>query len=124
GAAAETADTETQKKTLVTLATNIATLAEVLHHQGKLDEAGKRYREAEELYCRIEKEKKFLRGSRGFHHCELLLDQHLFSEVIERSHENEYADRESQNYYGIGLALIARGKAILAQWYQDKTKYC
>lgn len=72
---------DSKQKAKLTLATNIATLAEVLHQQGSIALAKLRFEQAEELYLANERPevyanipKAFLHRARGFHFCDLLLD--------------------------------------------------
>lgn len=65
----------------LTLATNLATLAEVSHQQGKMEEACREFAQAEELYIANERPEvyahtpiKCMHRARGFHFCDFLLD--------------------------------------------------
>ncbi|MET0622373.1 MAG: restriction endonuclease [Pyrinomonadaceae bacterium] len=62
-----------------------ATLADVLHQAGRVDEAAAFFREAEDLQQRWRPEHPFLFSLQGYLYCELLLGQGRTEEVRERS---------------------------------------
>jgi len=97
-----------------TLATNIATLAEVAHQQGLLESAEKGFREADQLYTSVGGV-KCIHGARGFHFSDLLLDLGKTDEVDWRAPATLEIDKAEGRGYGIGLARLLQAQSLMTR---------
>lgn len=92
---------------------NIESLADALHHLGRLDEAEEEFQRAEKKFMEYFGADLCLSGIRGYHFADLLLDRGRHEEVRERSVKWEKFDRDAKRPHGVGLAMLARARAIM-----------
>jgi hypothetical protein len=114
-----------QQATL-TLATNIATLAEVSHQQGKMQDASREFVEGEQLYVAHEDPKiyehtptRHLHRARGFHFCDFLLDANLgdTAEAEDRAAAIILIDQLVEHRgYPVGLGRLIQAHAIMMRF--------
>jgi ATP/maltotriose-dependent transcriptional regulator MalT len=116
------ASSEDKKEAILTLAVNKATLAEVLHLQGKLSEARREFVEAEEIYTKARPELyqyttlKCLHNARGFHFCDFLLDEspaNVGGVEARAAAIIIIARTTDRRPYAIGLGRLLQGQALM-----------
>jgi tetratricopeptide (TPR) repeat protein len=92
------------------------TLADVCHQMGKLEDAERYFGEAEAIHSDNPGEGcRFLHGLWGFRHCDLLLTQGRWREVLERAGEVQKVNHGKQKKLDMALNKLMFGRAYLAQ---------
>lgn len=104
---------EEPEKVQRTLSTNVASVADVLHQMGRLQEAEEQFRRAEEIYLPVRPEVHYLHALRGYHFCDLLLTVGKLDDVEKRAAAGIEVDRRDGRLYGVGLGHLAQARRAL-----------
>jgi len=92
------------------------TLADALHHGGRVSEAEALFREAEEMQKQDEPQYPLLYSLRGFQYCDLLLGQGKYKEVLDRASQTlEWSKALGLSLLTIALDHLSLGRADLLQ---------
>jgi len=113
------AEEERKLEATVTLSTNIATLADVLHQLAKTAEAEQQFRLAETTYREAAPTMPYLHQLRGYHYCDLLLSLGRLGEVRERARKTIPVDEALGKDYAVALGNLATARSLAAE--QGKT---
>ena len=98
-----------------------ATLAAVLHHAGRLEEAEALFREVEEMQKERQPEFSFLYSLRGYNYCDLLLGQAKYEEVQHRAGQTLGWVTKQGPLLDIALDHLSLGRAYLLHAQQERT---
>jgi len=103
---------------------NLTTLADALHHVGRLPEAEATFREAEEMQKEMQPEFPLLYSLRGFQYCDLLLGQGKVQEVQSRAGQTLEWDGQASGASLLDIALdhLSLGRAHLLQAQQEESR--
>jgi tetratricopeptide (TPR) repeat protein len=92
----------------------LATLADILHQAGRLEEAQVKFREAEEILKKLQPELPFLYSWSGYRYCDLLLSQGNHVEAQRRAQEAlELVLQGSRNLSDIAFNNLSLGRVYL-----------
>ncbi len=100
---------------------NRTTLADALHHAGRLSEAEAAFYEAELMQRELWPQYPFLYSLHGYWYCNLLLEQEKYEEVKSRAVQAIQIARENNWLFVIALDLLSMGRAYLLQAQAEKT---
>ena len=101
---------------------NRATLADSLHQAGRAAEAEELFREAQEMQEELQPQYPLLYSLRGFQYCDLLLDQGMHQEVLDRARRTiEWVEKAQISLLDIALDHLSLGRAHLAEAQQEGT---
>ncbi|MCK4871832.1 MAG: hypothetical protein KAS72_03810 [Phycisphaerales bacterium] len=91
------------------------TLADALHHGGRIEEAEGLFREAESMQAERQKPYPLLYSVQGFRYCALLLGKGEYSAVIERATQTLEWATQHRFLLDIALDHLSLGRAFLAE---------
>lgn len=100
---------------------NRTTLADALHQSGNLQEAEKKFREAEGMQKEYQPSYPFLYSLRGSQYCDLLLAQGKREEVQDRVAQTLEWTEQQLGLLSIALDHLSLGRAHLLQAQEDGT---
>ncbi len=96
------------------------TLADALHQSGRLEDAERLFREAEEMQKKSQPEYPFLYSLRGFRFCDLLLERGNYREVMERAEKALEWVTKAGWLLDIALDHLSLGRAWMMQTQNDE----
>ncbi len=99
---------------------NRITLADALHHAGRISEAEAIFREAEEMQKKDQPEYSYFYSLGGFQYCDLLLSQGKYQDVQKKVSQTIEIAKEQRWLLNIALDNLSIGRAHFLQAIHEK----
>jgi len=95
-------------------------LADALHQAGNISEAENHFRKSEEMQKKMQPLHPILYSLRGFHYCDLLLNQRKYKKVLSRAGKTLESVTSVEWFLDIAMDNLSIGRAYLLQAIHKK----